>query len=262
MGILVDHLLPLIFLSGCHGTSLGGGGFPRWLGRIHIPILFFLWSKFICCQGLWFSLFLSLVLLERNHTLWADIDCTVRPICLVPLVWPSISFLFIYPLIVTFPASRVASSAFGEGSFRSGHALSGLNLFSSSCHSSEGHFSSLFQGANPTAAISVLYSTFLTSPRAGAVLTAIKSTSSSPASAKTDEAAFLEATRALHCASGFILAEIASNQCTKLLIGVALVPLVLLTSPLAITCPCCHSSASEFQGALASMPPQPAMVSR
>ena len=62
---------------------------------------------------------------------------------------------------------------------------------------------------------------------------AIESTSSSPVSAKTDEVAFLEAARALCCASGLILVEIASNQCTKLLIGGGGVPVlsVLLASP-------------------------------
>ena len=133
---------------------------------------------------------------------------------------------------------------FGEGSFRSDHVLSGRSLFSLSCQSSEECLSSLFQGANPTAANSALYSTFLTSPRVGAVFMAIESPSSSPVSAKTDEVAFLEAARALRCASGFILAEIASNQCTKLFIGRVPVPSVLLASPPVIACLRCNSSAS------------------
>ena len=103
-------------------------------------------------------------------------------------------------------------------------------------------------------AISVLYLTFLTSPRAGAVSTAIKLILSSPASAKTDEAAFLEAARALRCASGFILAKIVWNQCMKLLIWAALVPTTLLTSPPAITCMHRHSSASlRVSGGVSSM---------
>ena len=104
--------------------------------------------------------------------------------------------------------------------------------------------SSLLQGANPTVANSVLYLTFLTSPRCGAVLSAIELIMSSPASMKIDEAAFLEAARALCCASRFILADIAWNQCMKLLIGVALVPTTLLKSPPAKACMCCHSFAS------------------
>ena len=68
--------------------------------------------------------------------------------------------------------------------------------------------------------------------------------SSSSASAKTDEVAFLEAARALHCASGFILVEITSNQCIKLLIWRMPVPSVLLASPPVIACLCCCSSAS------------------
>ena len=48
---------------------------------------------------------------------------------------------------------------------------------------------------------------------------------------KIDEAAFLEAARALLCDSGSILAEMAWNQLTKLFMGVALAPITLLTSP-------------------------------
>ena len=73
-------------------------------------------------------------------------------------------------------------------------------------------FSSLLQGADPTAANSVLYLTFLTSLGTGAVSIATKLTLSSPASGKTDEAAFQEAIRALCCASQFILVKIAWNQ--------------------------------------------------
>ena len=139
------------------------------------------------------NFFLSLGLFARNHTFWANIDCVVRLIHLIPLVWPGISFFFIPFSIIIFSASRGLRVHFGEGSFRSDHPLADRNLFSLSCRSSEGRFSSLLCGANPTVAKSVLYSTFLTSLRAGAVSTAIKLVLSSPASAKTDEAAILEA---------------------------------------------------------------------
>ena len=80
-----------------------------------------------------------------------------------------------------------------------------------------------------TSAISALYSTLLTSPQTGAVLTgavstAIELASSSQTSANTDKAAFLEAASALFCASVIIFAEIAWNHWTKLLIGVTSAP--------------------------------------
>ena len=109
-----------------------------------------------------------------------------------------------------------------------------------SCCPLGGHSSSLLQEGKPTSAISALYSTLLTSPRAGAVLTGAISTaielgSSSPTSANTDETAFLEAASALLFASVFIFAVIAWNHCTKLLIGVTSAPTTLLVSPPAAT---------------------------
>ena len=47
------------------------------------------------------------------------------------------------------------------------------------------------------------------SPQAGAALATAELSSSSPTSANTKEAAFLEATSALFCVSAFIFAEIA-----------------------------------------------------